>query len=122
MTRSASRKKSRKISKSRSNTRSRSKSSKKLYKLYKSTNPKKKFDIWIENPKSGRIKKISFGAKGYEDYTIHKDKERRERYLQRHKHDKLNDPTYSGFWSATLLWGKSTNINTNLKAVLKKYF
>lgn len=52
--------------------------SKKLYTLYKSTNKTKKFDIWIENPKTGNIKKISFGAKGYEDYSTHKDRERRK--------------------------------------------
>ncbi len=108
---------------SRKRSRSRSSSRKKqLYKLYKSTNPSKKFDIWIENPKTGNIKKVSFGATGYEDYTIHKDKERRSRYLLRHQKDKVNDPTYSGFWSTRLLWGKSTDINKNLRSVLREFF
>jgi Family of unknown function (DUF5754) len=29
-------------------------------------------------------KKVSFGAAGYEDYTTHKDKKRKENYLSRH--------------------------------------
>lgn len=95
---------------------------KKLYKLYKSTLKSKKFDIWIENPDTGRVKKISFGAKGYEDYSIHKDKERRQRYIARHIRDKINDPTYSGFWAMHILWGKSTDINKNLRWVLREYF
>jgi hypothetical protein len=92
-----------------------------LYTLYPSTLKTKKFDIYVKNPKTGRIKKVSFGAKGYEDYTIHKDKERRKRYLQRHKHDKLNDYCSSGFWSARILWGESTNMATNLKNTLKQF-
>ena len=94
----------------------------KLYKLYKSTIPTKKFDIWIENPKTGNIKKVSFGARGYEDYSIHKDKERRERYRMRHRNDKIKDPTSPGFFSWHILWGNSTSINKNLKEVLNKYF
>ena len=98
------------------------KSTKKLYKLYRSSLKTKKWDIYIENPTSGRIKKVSFGAKDYSDYTIHKDRERRERYKQRHKNDRINDPTSSGFWSYHVLWGKSTDINKNLRYVLNKYF
>lgn len=91
----------------------------KLYYLYKSSNKNKKFDIYIENPKTGRIKKISFGAVGYEDYTIHKDKDRRTRYRTRHKHDKIDDPMSPGFWSYWILWGPSTNIKRNLKTALR---
>lgn len=103
-------------------SRSVNKSRKQLYRLYKSTLKTKKYDIWIENPKTGNIKKISFGAKGYEDYSIHKDKERRERYRTRHKNDKIKDPTSSGFWAMRLLWGDSTSIDKNLRDVVKKWF
>ena len=47
-------------------------------KLYKSDNPKKKYYILDENNK-----KIYFGAMGYEDFTKHKDEERRKDYLSR---------------------------------------
>lgn len=77
----------------------------KLYKVYPSTLKTKKFDIYVINPRTDNVKKVSFGAKGYEDYTIHKDKHRRERYLIRHKNDHINDPTTPGFWSTHLLWG-----------------
>ena len=40
-----------------------------LYTLYKSTNPKKKYDIYVINPETKNVKKVSFGAKGYQDYT-----------------------------------------------------
>ena len=92
-----------------------------LYKLYPSTLKTKKFDIYVINPKTGNIKKVSFGAVGYEDYTIHKDKDRRARYLLRHKNDHITDPTKAGFWSTHILWGKYTNINTCLKYTLKRF-
>jgi hypothetical protein len=60
-------------------------------------------------------KKISFGAAGYEDYTIHKDPERLRRYLIRHqKRENWKDPHTAGFWSRWLLWSKSS-----LKAAIK---
>ena len=93
----------------------------KLYKLYSSTNPLKKYDIYVINPKTERIKKVSFGGAGYEDYSIHKDKERRERYRMRHSKDKIEDYTSAGFWSWHILWGDSTNIYKNMKNTLKKY-
>ena len=50
---------------------------------------------------------VHFGAKGYSDYTIHKNYERMKRYLSRHK--KREDWTKSGyktpgFWSRWLIW------------------
>ena len=56
-------------------------------------------------------KSIHFGAKGYSDYTKHKDKERRDRYRARHKKIKLKDGSLAyknknqpAYWSWTLLW------------------
>lgn len=66
----------------------------------------KKYDVFIiENNK---MKIISFGAKGYEDYTIHHDKKRKHRYEDRHKSENWNDPFTAGFWAKHLLWNKST--------------
>lgn len=93
---------------------------KKLYKLYKSASSTKKYDVYVINPKTGRVKKVSFGAKGYEDYTTHHDKERRERYRTRHAKDKINDITSPGFWSWHILWGNSTSIQRNMSSI-KKY-
>lgn len=50
-----------------------------------------------------------FGAAGYSDYTQHKDKERRNRYIARHAKDlDTKDPTRAGYLSMFVLWNKPT--------------
>ena len=54
-------------------------------------------------------KSVKFGRKGYLDYTIHKDAERMQRYLTRHRRRENwgRSGRYSaGFWSRWLLWSK----------------
>ena len=58
-------------------------------------------------------KKVHFGSPKYEDYTIHKDKERRDKYLSRatkikNKNGELTytNPESSNYWSVHLLWPK----------------
>ena len=51
-------------------------------------------------------KTIHFGATGYEDYTTHKDPERKARYLTRHKNENWDDPETAGFWARWVLWNK----------------
>lgn len=59
----------------------------------------------------GSKKKTRFGAKGYDDYTMHRDKERRERYWQRHVKDlSTGDPTRAGYLSLYILWGGNSNL------------
>jgi len=71
---------------------------------------------------SGRTKTTNFGAEGYSDYTIHKDKERRKRYRDRHAKDlKTNDPTRAGYLSYHLLWGDSTSLTTNIRNYKKRF-
>ena len=83
----------------------------KLLKVVKSTNPKKKYDAFFDNNH-----KTSFGAYGYLDYLQHHDKERRERYRARHKKDlDTRDPTKAGYLSYYLLWGDSTDLQTNIR-------
>jgi len=80
---------------------------KKINKPFPSSNPKKKFDVYVKT-REGNIKKISFGAKGYEDFTTHKDKERRRLFRLRHKCDpvsKLNKDS-ARYWACQFLWGK----------------
>ena len=55
-------------------------------------------------------KKIHFGSSQYPDYLIHRDKERKERYLARAKKIKnkqgeltYTNPESSNFWSVNLL-------------------
>ena len=56
-------------------------------------------------------KKIHFGSPKYEDFTIHKNKERRDKYLARatkikNKKGELTytNPESSNYWSIKLLW------------------
>jgi len=93
----------------------------KLIKVVKSTNLKKKYDALFKD-KDGKEKKISFGASGYGDYTITKNKEQRERYRKRHEKDlKTNDPTRAGYLSRFLLWGDSTSLKKNIQDYKKKF-
>jgi len=72
--------------------------------------------------KDGKTKTTHFGAKGMEDYTTHKDKERRSRYRARHKKDlKTNDYTRAGYLSYYILWGDKTNIKDAVKSYKKKF-
>ena len=76
----------------------------KLLRIVPSTNPKKKYDAIFDN-ESGRTKKVSFGAKGYEDYTMHKDEARKELYLKRHKaREDWSKPDTAGALSRWILW------------------
>jgi hypothetical protein len=89
----------------------------KLIKITSSTRKDKKLMAIFENSKTERRKTIHFGAKGYSDYTIHKDEERKERYLARHKkRENWRDPTSAGALAALILWNKKT-----LKASIEDY-
>lgn len=73
------------------------------------TNSKYKFVAVFDVERNGVIvaKRVSFGARGYEDFTIHKDPERRDRYIKRHKKDlQTMDPTRAGYLSMFILWNK----------------
>ena len=78
----------------------------KLYFPYKATDGKHKYYIITNTGK-----KLYFGAKGYSDFTIHKDPARKQRYIDRHK-DRENwsksGIDTAGFWSRWLLWNKPT--------------
>lgn len=73
-------------------------------KLYRARDGVHKFMVVFPE---GKV--VRFGRKGYSDYTIHKNKERMERYLGRHR--KRENWTRSGrftagFWSRWLLWSR----------------
>ena len=69
--------------------------------LSKSDRAAKKYMVRLNN------KTIHFGASGYDDYTTHKDPQRKARYLARHRNNEdWNDPETAGFWARWLLWNK----------------
>jgi len=80
--------------------------------LKKSDKPDKKWMVTIGN------KTIHFGAKKFSDYTIHKDPERKERYIARHmkKEDwSKSGMKTAGWWAYHLLWSEKT-----IKDAIKK--
>ena len=67
----------------------------KIVVIQPSKNKVKKFDAIISGGKT-----ISFGAKGYEDYTTHKDDVRQQRYIIRHRErEDWEDPLTAGFYA-----------------------
>ena len=77
----------------------------KVIKVKKLTRGNKKYEITFD--KNGKKYTRRFGSRGMSDYTIHKDKERRERYISRHKKDlRTGDPMRAGFLSMYILWNK----------------
>ena len=82
-----------------------------------SDKPSNKFEARIDGNKS-----IHFGAKGYEDFTIHKDTERRERYLQRHRGmgEDWNNPLTAAFYATNILWNKPT-ITESIKDTNRRF-
>lgn len=72
--------------------------------------PKKIHKYILELPAAGsRTRRIrrKFGRMGYEDYTVHHDKERRKRYRARASHIKGNwkkDPYSPNNLALKLLW------------------
>lgn len=85
--------------------------------LYHSSRRGKKWDVYV--PSVRGLRKVAFGQLGASDYTIHKDKRRRERYWNRHANDKLNDPYFPGFWSWHALWGASSDLRTAFRTAVK---
>jgi len=69
----------------------------------------------------GRTKTTHFGAKGMSDYTIHKDPERKKRYITRHrKRENWDDYTSAGSLSRYILWGEPT-LRASKDAYLKRF-
>ncbi len=80
---------------------------------------KKKYTVRVAS--DNRIKTLHFGAKGYEDYTTHKDKKRKARYLARNrKKEDWSDPFTAGFWSTHILWNKLT-IDASIRDTAKRF-
>ena len=82
--------------------------------------PEKKYYIITKSEK-----KIYFGASGYSDFTIHKDEERKQRYIKRHEKNESKYWNKSGidtpsFWSRFLLWEKPS-IKESYQDIKKRF-
>jgi len=85
--------------------------------LTHSKNKLKRYCVKIDN------KTINFGSSQHENYIIHKDKDRRKRYIERHQ--KREDWTIKGiktpgFFSYHLLWTEPT-IEGAIDRLQRKY-
>ena len=84
-----------------------------IFKLSK--NPNKKYDAVVDG------KTVSFGAKGYSDYLHHKDPQRKQNYIDRHRaNEDWNDLTKAGTWSRYILWGETT-LRESLKKMEERF-
>jgi hypothetical protein len=74
--------------------------------IRRSHKKEKKWDAVFE--KNGREKVVPFGQKGYSDYTKHKNKTRKQRYLKRHSGmgEHWTQPDTPGALSRWILWNK----------------
>jgi hypothetical protein len=67
----------------------------------------------------GRQKTIQFGSAGMDDYLHTHDKAQRERYRTRHRKDLETAASKTGLSAGALswyiLWGESTDFDTNLR-------
>ena len=86
--------------------------------IKKSTNSNKKFDAIIDGKK-----KISFGQAGASDFTKHKDDNRKDRYIDRHRKNEnwgKDGVETAGFYSRWVTWNKPT-IEASVNDLNKKY-
>lgn len=85
--------------------------------IKKSNRKNKKYTISIDN------KTLHIGDSRYQDYTQHKNSDRKNRYIIRHK--KRENWTKSGiktrgFWSRWLLWNKKS-IRSSINDIKKRF-
>ena len=73
--------------------------------ISKSSRPEKKFQAEIAK------KTVHFGAKGYSDYTQHRDDDRKNNYIARHRSNEdwtASGMKSAGFYAKHLLWNKKS--------------
>jgi hypothetical protein len=82
-----------------------------------STKSEKKYMAKFKDETGKVVKTTHFGANGMSDYTKHKDPQRKQRYINRHKkNEHWNDFTSAGSLSRYILWGEPT-----LRGSIKSY-
>lgn len=68
--------------------------------------------------------RVHFGSKGSSTFIDHGDKQKREAYIARHRHPKLNedwnDLRSPGALSRWLLWGDSIDLEENIEEYIRR--
>ena len=86
-------------------------------KILPSTRKGKRFMVKYDN---GKI--VHFGMAGGKTYIDEGDKAKREAYLKRHRaRENWDDPYSAGSLSRWLLWGDSTDLETNHRLFMRKF-
>ncbi len=68
-----------------------------------------KFKMVFYDTAKKKLKSVSFGAVGYNDYTITGDLQAKQSYIARHeKNERWGDPMTSGACAKWILWNKTT--------------
>jgi len=83
----------------------------------KSTRDKKRFVAVFDNPR----RTTHFGLLGANTYIDGADKSVRSNYLKRHAVDLRGDKLKAGYLSYYVTWGKSRDVEKNLKSYLKRF-
>ena len=89
----------------------------KFISLSQSPRKDKKYVIRFEEP----TMVIHFGAKKSSTYLDHHDTVKRENYLKRHSVNEDWSKINAGSLSAYILWGDSTDLETNLRLFLDTF-
>ena len=76
--------------------------------LENGTAKSKRYKAIFYDEDGNKIKTTQFGSSSHENFTIHRDKQRRELYRKRHHKDKIDEPYSAGALSWYLLWNKPT--------------
>lgn len=67
-------------------------------------------------------KQVSFGAKGFNDYTLGASDSDKLNYIARHDvNENFEDPLTAGALSRWLLWGPTTNLQENIKLFKQRF-
>jgi len=80
-----------------------------------------KLQIILKEEDSGKVHQVKFGAKDYSDFTIHRDPDRKRRYILRHKtNEDWTNPLAPGTLSRYILWNR-VNIGQSLLDYLDRF-
>ena len=94
-------------------------------KIEKSDAKNKKYKAIFSHTVDGKMKVLkttNFGDSRYSDYTLHKDKDRREAYRKRHRKDlETGDYKRAGMLAFHILWGESSSLRSNISAYKKRF-
>tara|TARA_B110001450_G_C17347472_1_gene370052 strand:- start:29 stop:328 length:300 start_codon:yes stop_codon:yes gene_type:complete len=89
--------------------------------LVKSDREGKKYKIVFYDKDRKKLKTTHFGSSNMSDYTKHKDDERKDLYLGRHRaNEDWNNPITAGACSRWILWNK-TSLSASFNDYLKRF-